>query len=69
MMDISSFINKTIVFLSNALQFLSDNLYIVIIIAAVLAAYLIIRYGKKNMPSKGRITDVYDSAGNQVEKR
>lgn len=68
-MDVSNILNKIIALLLTVWQFLSDNIYIVIVVAAILAVYLIIRYGKKNMPSKGRITDVYDSAGNQIEKR
>ncbi len=49
--------------------FLSDYKYIVIIVAVVLIVALIIFLMVKYMPSKGRITDLYDKNGNRKDKK
>lgn len=47
--------------------FLKDYRYLLAIIAAVIIVVIIIIFMKKNMPSRGRITDVYDRDGKRKD--
>ena len=53
----------------NALEkirsFLHDYLFLLIIVAVIMAAVLIIIFARKHMPHKGRITDIFDKYGNE----
>ena len=49
------------------IPFIRDYKFLLVILAAVLLVILIVIFAIKHMPSRGRINDVYDSAGNRRE--
>ena len=48
-------------------SFIRDYRYIIAIIAAIVLVVIIILFMKKHMPSRGRITDVYDRDGHRKD--
>ena len=56
-------------FLHNLYGIVSDYGHVFIIAVAVILVILIIVLMKKYMPSKGRITDLFDENGNRKDKK
>ena len=56
--------DEVLTILEKIRSFLHDYLFLLIIIAVIMAAVLIIMFARKHMPHKGRITDLFDKNGN-----
>ena len=50
-------------------SFLHDYLFLLIIVAVIMATVLIVMFARKHMPNKGRITDLFDKNGNKKDPR
>jgi hypothetical protein len=54
---------------SQIVPFVASYSFVFIGLLTVIIIFLIIKWAKNNMPSKGRITDIYDSTGAKYDPK